>query len=115
MTKNYDFKAALNADTLDEALTHIQLDAMSIEELEDLACMFAFNSGSSSIPPTEREDALAEVCLDRLEKLEADAWKQEALKHETDPHLRGIIINGPQGLSASWYYRAQYRKYSRNA
>ena len=73
----YDFKAALEADTLEEALTHIQLDLMTIDELEDLSCMFAFNSGSSKIPPTEREDALAGACLDQLDKLEAKASKKK--------------------------------------
>ena len=68
----YDFKAALEADTLEEALTHIQLDLMSVEELEELSCMFAFNSGSSKIPPTAREEALAGICLDKLEELEAN-------------------------------------------
>ena len=73
----YDFKAALEADTLEEALTHIQLDLMTIDELEDLSCMFAFNSGSSKIPPTEREEALAGACLDQLDKLEAKASKNK--------------------------------------
>ena len=70
--EKYDFRAALNADTLEEALSHIQLGAMSIEELEDLACMFAFNNGSSRIPPTEREEELAGACLDKIEELEAN-------------------------------------------
>ena len=70
--EKYDFKAALEADTLAEALTHIQLNLMSIEELEDLACMFAFNSGSSKIPPTKRENDLAGVCLDSIDLLESD-------------------------------------------
>ena len=68
--EKYDFKAALKADTLEEALTCIQFDLMSIEELEDLACMFAFNSGSSKIPPTKRENDLAGICLDWIDKLE---------------------------------------------
>ena len=72
LMEKYDFRAALNADTLDEALSHIQLGAMSIEELEDLACMFAFNSGSSKIPPTKRENDLAGICLDKVEELEAN-------------------------------------------
>jgi len=38
-------------------------------------------------------------------------WKKRALKEEKDPHLRDIIINGPKGLSASWYYRHMYKKH----
>ncbi len=38
-------------------------------------------------------------------------WKKRALEEETNPHYRDIIINGPRGLSAHWYYRHMYRKY----
>ena len=68
----YDFYAALNADTLEEGLKHIQLTEMSIDELEDLAWMYAFNSGSSKIPPTQRESELADACLTQIDKLEAE-------------------------------------------
>jgi len=42
---------------------------------------------------------------------ELPEWKKKALKEEQDPHLRNIIINGPMGLSASWYYRHMHQKH----
>ena len=68
---NYDFHAALNSQSVEEALTHINLKDMTVEELEDLAWCFAFNNGSSKIPPSDIESALAGVCLDQIDKLEA--------------------------------------------
>ena len=41
-------------------------------------------------------------------------WKKLALAAERDPHLRKILIEGPKGLSASWYYQAMHRKYGRS-
>ena len=71
---NCNFYAALNSETVEEALTHIDLKDMTSEELEDLAWCFAFNNGNSKIPPSEMEGALASVCLDQIYKLEAKQW-----------------------------------------
>ena len=68
---NCNFYAALNSYTVEEALTHIDIEDMTIEELEDLAWCFAFNNGNSKIPPSDMEEALAGVCLDQIDKLEA--------------------------------------------
>ena len=68
---NCDFYAALNSQSVEEALTHIDLEDMTIEELEDLAWCFAFNNGNSKIAPSDMESALASVCLEQIDKLEA--------------------------------------------
>ena len=68
---NCDFYAALNSKSVEEALTHIELEDMTIEELEDLAWCFAFNNGNSKVAPSDMESALASVCLDQIDKLEA--------------------------------------------
>ena len=68
---NCNFNAALNSETVEEALTHIDLEDMTIEELEDLAWCFAFNNGNSKVAPSDMESALASVCLDQIDKLEA--------------------------------------------
>ena len=67
---NCNFNAALNSKSVEEALTHIDLEDMTIEELEDLAWCFAFNNGNSKIPPSDMEEALASVCLSQIDKLE---------------------------------------------
>ena len=61
---------ALAAPTLEEAIAIVDVSSKTNQELEDLAIAFAFWNGDSRIPPTEREDALAEVCLDELERRE---------------------------------------------
>ena len=64
------FFQALKASTVEEAITLLELDKLTIEELEEMAWCFAFNNGDSRIAPTERESALAHACMDQLEKLE---------------------------------------------
>ena len=64
------FFQALKASTVEEAVTLLELDKLTVDELEELAWCFAFNNGDSRIAPTERESALATACLDQLEKLE---------------------------------------------
>ena len=61
---------ALKAPSLEEAIAIVDVSSKTNEELEDLAWIFAFWNGNSRIPPTEREDALAGVCLDELERRE---------------------------------------------
>ena len=61
---------ALKAPTLEEAIAIVDVSSQTNKELEELAWVFAFWNGDSRIPPTEREDALAEVCLDELERRE---------------------------------------------
>ena len=65
-----DFLAAMTADTNEEAIEHLNLPLLTIEELEDLAWCFAFNNGSSKKAPSDRESACASACLDRIELLE---------------------------------------------
>ena len=64
------FFQALKASTVEEAITLLELDKLTVEELEELAWCFAFNNGDSRIAPSDRESALATACLDQLEKLE---------------------------------------------
>ena len=61
------FYQALNAPTLEEAIAILEVKSQSTEDLEEMAWSYAFLNGDSSVPPTEREDALAGVCLDELE------------------------------------------------
>ena len=61
---------ALKAPTLEEAALILDVESKTNEELEELAWVFAFWNGNSAIPPTEREDALAGLCLDELDKRE---------------------------------------------
>ena len=64
------FFQALKAPTVEEAVVLLELDKLTIDELEELAWCFAFNNGDSRIAPSDRESALATACLDQLEKLE---------------------------------------------
>ena len=64
------FYQALKASTVEEAITLLELDKLTVEELEELAWCFAFNNGDSQIAPSDRESALAHACMDQLEKLE---------------------------------------------
>ena len=64
------FFQALKAPTVEEAIALLELDKLTVEELEDLAWCFAFNNGDSRIAPSDRESALAHACMDQLEKLE---------------------------------------------
>ena len=66
------FSQALKSSTVEEAITLLELDKLTIEELEDLAWCFAFNNGNSRIAPSDRESALASACLDQIEKLESN-------------------------------------------
>jgi hypothetical protein len=66
------FYQALKASTVEEAVTLLELDKLTIEELEDLAWDFAFNNGDSRIAPSDRESTLADACLDQIEKLESN-------------------------------------------
>ena len=66
------FAEALKARTLEEAIAIVDVSSKTNEELEDAAWIFAFWNGDSRIPPSEREDALAGVCLDELERREAN-------------------------------------------
>ena len=59
---------ALNAPTLEEAALILDVESKTNEELEELAWVFAFWNGDSRIPPTEREEELAGLCLDELNK-----------------------------------------------
>ena len=70
---------ALNAPTLDEAIAIVDVSSKDNEELEDLAWTFAFWNGDSRIPPSEREDALAGVCLDELDRREAADGEEKVL------------------------------------
>jgi len=65
-----NFHQALTAPTNEEAVALLELDKLTIEELEELAWCFAFNNGDSRIAPSDRESALAYACMDQLEKLE---------------------------------------------
>ena len=65
-----DFLAAMTADTNEEAIEHLNLPLLTIEELEDLAWCFAFNNGSSKKEPSDRESACASACLERIDLLE---------------------------------------------
>ena len=65
-----DFLAAMTADTNEEAILHLNLPLLTIEELEDLAWCFAFNNGSSKKAPSDRESACASACLERIDLLE---------------------------------------------
>ena len=64
------FLAAMTADTNEQAIEYLNLQLLSIEELEDLAWCFAFNNGSSKKAPSDRESACASACLERIELLE---------------------------------------------
>ena len=64
------FYQALKASTVEEAITLLELDKLTVKELEELAWCFAFNNGDSQIAPSDRESALAHACMDQLEKLE---------------------------------------------
>ena len=64
------FFKALKAPTNEEAIALLELDTLTVEELEDLAWCFAFNNGDSRVAPSDRESALAHACMDQLEKLE---------------------------------------------
>ena len=64
------FNQALTASTDRRAIALLELDKLTVEELEDLAWCFAFNNGDSRVAPSNRESALANACLDQLEKLE---------------------------------------------
>ena len=65
-----NFLAAMTADTNEQAIEHLNLPLLSIEELEDLAWCFAFNNGSSKKAPSDRESACASACLERIDLLE---------------------------------------------
>ena len=65
-----DFLAAMTADTNEQAIEHLNLPLLSIEELEDLAWCFAYMNGSSKKAPSEREAFCASACLDRINLLE---------------------------------------------
>ena len=65
-----DFLAAMTADTNEQAIEHLNLPLLTIEELEDLAWCFAFNNGSSKKAPSDRESACASACLERIDFLE---------------------------------------------
>ena len=67
---NFPFNEAMNAPTIEEGIAILYAEERTEEEWEELAWCFAFNNGSSAIPPTEREDALAAACLDKLEEME---------------------------------------------
>ena len=67
---NFPFNEAMNAPTIEEGIAILYAEERTEEEWEELAWCFAFNNGSSHIPPTEREDALAAACLDKLEEME---------------------------------------------
>tara|TARA_R110002012_G_scaffold316000_1_gene530492 strand:+ start:542 stop:799 length:258 start_codon:yes stop_codon:yes gene_type:complete len=61
------FYKALEAPTLEEAIFILDVKSQSTEDLEEMAWSYAFLNGDSSVPPTEREEALAGVCLDELD------------------------------------------------
>tara|TARA_R110002012_G_scaffold169336_1_gene333221 strand:- start:292 stop:501 length:210 start_codon:yes stop_codon:yes gene_type:complete len=65
-----NFHQALTASTDKKAIALLELDKLTVEELEELAWCFAFNNGDSRIAPSKRESALAHACMDQLEKLE---------------------------------------------
>ena len=65
-----DFLAAITADTNEQAIEHLKLKLLSIDELEDLAWCFAFNNGDSKKAPSDRESACASACLDQIDLLE---------------------------------------------
>ena len=65
-----DFLAAMTADTNEEAILHLNLPLLSIEELEDLAWCFAYMNSSTKKAPSDRESACASACLERIELLE---------------------------------------------
>ena len=65
-----NFHQALTASTDKKAIALLELDKLTVEELEELAWCFAFNNGDSRIAPSNRESALAHACMDQLEKLE---------------------------------------------
>ena len=65
------YNKALQAETIEESITILNVESRSDEDLEEMAIAFAFWNGDSSIPPTEREEALATICLNELEKREA--------------------------------------------
>ena len=64
------YNKAIDALTLEEAIAIIDVSSKDNEELEEIAWIFAFWNGDSRIPPTEREEDLAGVCLDELERRE---------------------------------------------
>ena len=66
------YNKAIDALTLEEAIAIIDVSSKDNEELEEMAWIFAFWNGDSRIPPTEREEDLAGVCLDELERREAN-------------------------------------------
>ena len=64
------YTEALQAQTIEEAKLILDLDSKTERELEDMALNFAFWNGDSQVAPTEREEELANICLDELEKRE---------------------------------------------
>ena len=65
-----NFNAALIANSHEEAIECLNLQSLSIDELEDLAWCFAFNNGNSKIPPSDREEVCASACLEQIDLLE---------------------------------------------
>ena len=61
---------AMAALTIEDGLAVLKSKLHSVEQWEDLAWGFAFYNGNSQIPPSEREEAFAGFCMDKIDELE---------------------------------------------
>ena len=64
------FDKAMAAPTIEDGLAVLKSKTHSLEQWEDLAWSFAFNNGNSRVPPSEKEEALANFCMDKIDELE---------------------------------------------
>ena len=65
-----DIYKALEVETDEEAISLLNIESLSVDDLEDLAWFYCHTQGSSSAPMTERENVLAESLLDRLQEID---------------------------------------------